>query len=74
LNGNVVTKTSGFRVIVGSDPEVHLADAFALNLCKGPKHAAGAEWGLQLFISNFELCCGGLFSGCLGCFGLSGAG
>ena len=36
LNGNAVTESSGLRILVGADPEIHLADALARHLLEGP--------------------------------------
>ena len=41
LNGNAVTESSGGGIVVGSDPEIHLADALARHLLEGAEHPAG---------------------------------
>ena len=52
LNGNAVTESSGLRILVGADPEIHLADALARHLLEGAEHSAGAHGRLQLFIGH----------------------
>ena len=52
LNGNAVTESSGGGIVVGSDPEIHLADAFARHLREGAEHPAGARGRLQLLIGH----------------------
>ena len=55
LNGNAVTESSGLWILVGADPEIHLADALAPYLQEGSEHPAGAHGRLQLFISNLAV-------------------
>ena len=52
LNGNAVTESSGFWILVSADPEIHLADALARYLLEGAEHPAGARGRLQLFIGH----------------------
>ena len=52
LNGNAVTESSGLWILVGADPEIHLADAFARYLLEGAEHPAGARGRLQLLIGH----------------------
>ena len=55
LNGNAVTESSGLRILVGADPEIHLADALARHLLEGAEHSAGAHGRLQLFIGHLAV-------------------
>ena len=55
LNGNSVTKSSGLWILVGADPEIHLADALARLLLEGAEHPAGAHGRLQLFIGHLAV-------------------
>ena len=52
LNGDPVTESCGLWILVGADPEIHLADALARHLLEGAEHPAGAHGGLQLFIGH----------------------
>ena len=52
LNRNAVTESSGLWILVGADPEIHLADALARYLLEGAEHPAGARGRLQLFIGH----------------------
>ena len=55
LNGDPVTESSGLWILVGADPEIHLADALARHLLEGAEHPAGAHGGLQLFIRHLAV-------------------
>ena len=55
LNGNAVTESSGLWILIGADPEIHLADALALLLLEGAEHPAGAHGRLQLFIGHLAV-------------------
>ena len=55
LNGNAVTESSGLWILVGADPEIHLADALARHLLEGAEHPAGAHGRLQLFIGHLAV-------------------
>ena len=55
LNGNAVTESSGGGIVVGSDPEIHLADALARHLREGAEHATRAHGRLKFFISHLAV-------------------
>ena len=55
LNGDPVTESSGLWILVGADPEIHLADALARLLLEGAEHPAGAHGRLQLFIGHLAV-------------------
>ena len=55
LYGTAVAESSGLRVAVGTDPEIHLADALARYLLEGAEHPAGARGRLQLFIGHLAV-------------------
>ena len=55
LNRNAVTESSGLWILVGADPEIHLADALARHLLEGAEHPAGAHGRLQLFIGHLAV-------------------
>ena len=55
LNGDPVTESSGLWILVGADPEIHLADALARHLLEGAEHPAGAHGRLQLFIGHLAV-------------------
>ena len=55
LNGDPVTESSGLWILVGADPEIHLADALARHLLEGAEHPAGAHGRLQFFIGHLAV-------------------
>ena len=55
LNGDPVAESGGCQVVVGADPEIHLADALARHLLEGAEHPAGAHGRLQLFIGHLAV-------------------
>ena len=55
LNGDPVTESSGLWILVGTDPEIHLADALARHLLEGAEHATGAQGRLQFFIGHLAV-------------------
>ena len=55
LNGDPVTESSGLWILVGPDPEIHLADALARHLREGAEHPARAHGWLQLFIGHLAV-------------------
>ena len=55
LNGIAVTEYSGLWILVGADPEIHLADAIARHLLEGAENPAGAHGGLQLLIGHLAV-------------------
>ena len=48
LNGNAVTESSGLWILVGADPEIHLADVVALHLLGRTEHPTGSHGRLPL--------------------------
>ena len=63
LNGNAVIESSGLWILVGADPEIHLADALPRYLLEGAENPAGARGRLKLFIGHLAVAdlLGGIF-------------
>ena len=52
LNGDPVTESGGLWILVGADPEIHLADALALHLLEGAEHPTG-DHGADAVVHRF---------------------
>ena len=54
LDGNAVAESSATRIIVGTDLEVHLADALAWRWGEGAELGSSAGWWFHPFCHHFH--------------------
>ena len=54
LNRDAIAKSRGLWILIGPDPEIHLADGLVRHLLEEAEPASSAHGWLQVFIGNFK--------------------